>query len=80
MADVKIRNLEDHVVDAYKQRAEAQGRSLEEELRQTLRKGLSQNSKELADELREFQKRMFGDRVLSDSTDYIRAQREGIER
>ena len=40
MADVKIRNLDDHVHDAYRQRAENGGVSLEEELRRALKENL----------------------------------------
>lgn len=36
MADVKIRNLEPHIVEAFKLRAKAAGRSLEAELRLAL--------------------------------------------
>lgn len=51
MADVKIRNLEPYIIDAFKSRAKAAGRSLEAELRETLALVLSPSRKEMLDEL-----------------------------
>lgn len=84
MADVKVRNLEDWVVNAFKARAVLHGRSLEEELRETLREGASrptaeemQKRRALADQYRlrlEKLREQHGD--FSDSAEEIRAERE----
>jgi plasmid stability protein len=81
MADVKIRNLPDWLVEWHKRRAETEGVSLEERLRglmsdsyEQTRKRLHQLSVELTAETR----RKCG--VLSDSTAEIRAVREEMER
>jgi plasmid stability protein len=77
MADVKIRNLDDHLVEAYRQRAEAEGISLEEELRRALRDNLLKERRAWADRLMaahaEFEAK-YG--VLPDSTPGIRADRD----
>ncbi|MBL8551941.1 MAG: hypothetical protein JNJ73_18275 [Hyphomonadaceae bacterium] len=78
MADVKIRDLDDGLVAFYRQRAEANGRSLEEELRQTLAEKRQRVRLEWAERLAknhaEFE-RKYG--VLPDSTPGIRAWRDG---
>jgi antitoxin FitA len=51
MADVKIRNLDESVVNAYKRRAAMAGRSLEAELRETLQRQLTDERAELIDKL-----------------------------
>ncbi len=77
MADVKIRNLDDHLHETYRQRAESHGISLEEELRRALRDNLRKERRAWAERLlaahEEFQ-RKFG--VLPDSTPGIRADRD----
>ncbi len=77
MADVKIRNLDDLVHETYRQRAENQGISLEEELRRALRENLQKERRAWAERLlaahEEF-KQKFG--VLPDSTSGIRADRD----
>jgi len=77
MADVKIRNLDDLVYETYRQRAEAHGISLEEELRRALNENLQQERKAWAGRLRaahaEF-RRKYGQ--LPDSTPGIRADRD----
>ena len=78
MADVKIRNLDDHVLAFYRQRAQAKSISLEEELRQTLAEGQRRERQEWLERLREHQRAMreqYG--VLPDSTPGIRAERDG---
>jgi plasmid stability protein len=78
MADVKIRNLDDHLVETYRQRAEAGGISLEEELRRALRDNLLKERRAWADRLMaahaEFEAK-YG--ILPDSTPGIRAERDG---
>lgn len=39
MGQVLVRNLDDHVIERYKTKAELKGHSLEQELRETLTKG-----------------------------------------
>jgi len=78
MADVKIRDLDDHLVAFYRQRATAKGLSLEEELRQTLAEEQRRVREHWARELTKLhkqQERKYG--VLPDSTPGIRAEREG---
>ncbi|MDP2308813.1 MAG: hypothetical protein Q8P18_22520 [Pseudomonadota bacterium] len=48
MAQVLVRNLEDEVVDTFRRRAEAGGRSLEQELREVLRSAARPTGAELA--------------------------------
>jgi plasmid stability protein len=77
MADVKIRNLDDHLHETYRQRAEDQGISLEEELRRALRDNLQKERLAWAERLmaaHEDFKAKFG--VLPDSTPGIRADRD----
>ncbi|MCC7274055.1 MAG: hypothetical protein IT561_15410 [Alphaproteobacteria bacterium] len=77
MAEVKIRKLDDWVVATHKARAEAAGRSLEEELRQMLTMMAEQPRAEMAKAfaaVRAQLRRKHG--VLSDSTPHIRAERD----
>lgn len=53
MADVKIRNLDELTYEAYRQRAEEQGISLEEELRRALKENLFKERQGWADYLME---------------------------
>lgn len=77
MPDVKIRNLDDHTYEAYRQRAEHLGTSLEEQLRLALKDNLMAERRAWADRLMkqhaEFRAK-FG--VLPDSTPGIRADRD----
>ncbi|MBU6405977.1 MAG: hypothetical protein KGS44_02400 [Alphaproteobacteria bacterium] len=78
MADVKIRDLSDHLVAFYKQRAANKGLSLEDELRQTLAEEQKRVRREWArrlDALHAEQIAKHG--VLPDSTPGIRAERAG---
>jgi plasmid stability protein len=77
MADVKIRKLDDWVVHSFRARATQAGRSLEEELRQTLTelaKGRRQALIEEIDAFREEVRAKHGE--LPDSTPLIRATRD----
>ncbi len=81
MADVKIRNLPDWLVEWHKRRAEADGVSLEERLRGMMSDSYEQTRKRLhglSVELTEESRRKCG--TLSDSTAVIRAGREELER
>jgi plasmid stability protein len=77
MADVKVRKLPDYVVEHHKRKAEAAGRSLEEELRVFLTEDVMAKRRYWLARLkktREKIKRRYG--VLSDSTADIREERE----
>ena len=76
MTDVKVRRLEDWVVQVWRRRAEVAGRSLEEELRQVLTDEALRPQVEFAERaaaLRAKIRRSSG--VLTDSTEHVRADR-----
>jgi len=77
MADVKLRKLDDWVVEVYRTRARAAGHSLEEELRRAVTEAALKPQRAFARKaarLREKIKRKYG--ILSDSTPGIRAERD----
>lgn len=77
MADVKIRNLPDWVVDTYRARAKAAGHSLEEELRSLLMETALERQRALRRKAEKFRARLrakYG--RLSDSTSGIVEDRE----
>lgn len=77
MADVKIRRLDEWVVEAFRARAKQAGRSLEEELRQTLTEVARMRRTALVDEINAFReglKARYGE--MADSTPLIRQMRE----
>lgn len=77
MADVKVRKLDDWVVDAWRQRAQQAGHSLEEELRRLLTEEALKLQADFVDQaaaLRAEIARTHG--VLSDSVEHVRAERE----
>jgi plasmid stability protein len=77
MADVKVRNLPDWVVNSFRKRAESEGRSLEEELRMLLTEEATRRREKMLSELKAFRDKMrkkYG--VLSDSTPGIREDRQ----
>jgi plasmid stability protein len=79
MSQVRVRNLEDWVVEAFKARAKRQGQSVEAMLRELLRVEASRPKMELAAELerlREAQRDKYG--TFTDSTPLIRAEREQL--
>jgi len=76
MADVKIRNLPDWLVDWHKRRAEAAGVSLEEHLRQLLERERADTIHRLAELARKHRARIEAvTGVLKDSTPLIRESR-----
>jgi plasmid stability protein len=78
MAELKIRDVNDHLVAFYKQRAKYKGISLEEELRQTLfeeQRRIRHEALDRLSELRADQEAKYG--ILPDSTPGIRAERDG---
>lgn len=80
MADVKIRNLPDWLVDWHKRRAEAAGVSLEEHLRKLLHEGYFESRRRVAAELdRQCDAIQERTGVLPDSTPLIRDARQELE-
>ena len=84
---VTIDQLEPEVVAALRRRAQAAGRSLEQELREIVRKAAGEAPTQVDDERRQeaeawieearaLRKELWGDRVLPDSTGLIREMRE----
>ena len=77
MTDVRVRNVDDWVVELHRNRAKLEGRSLENELRQVLTDAARAKKQALAAELRAAVKGLhdkYG--VFSDSTIGIRAERD----
>lgn len=77
MADVKIRKLPDWVLDTYRTRASAAGRSLEEELRTLLTEAALERQLQFRKEAETFQKRLRAKHgQLSDSAPGIAQDRQ----
>ncbi len=77
MADVKIRKLDDWVVQSFRAQARRAGRSLEEELRQTLTEVARARRAALVDEINAFRESLrarYG--MMTDSTPLIREIRD----
>ena len=77
MADVKIRKLDEWVVESFRARAKQAGRSLEEELRQFLTEAARERRKRFADKLEAFAEQLrskYGE--MPDSTPLIREDRD----
>jgi plasmid stability protein len=78
MKEVRVRNLPDEIVHALRRRAQRNGHSLEGELRELLTEEAIRPHRDLVASLKrsqEEQRAAHG--VLSDSTPYIRAMRDG---
>lgn len=76
MGDIRIRNVDEEVILAWKERAQRHGRSMQAELHDLLSDEVFRPFHELADRLQRNRRRRqkeFG--VLSDSADDIRADR-----
>jgi antitoxin FitA len=77
MTEVRIRNVDDWVVESLRLRARANGNSLERELREVLRLEALRPKKELSAELHQMRgelREKYG--TFSDSTDVIREMRD----
>jgi plasmid stability protein len=77
MAEVKVRRLDDRVVEHHRRNASKAGRSLEEELRRVLTDAALAKRRAWAERLRALRKEMherYGQ--LPDSTPLIRAERD----
>ncbi len=77
MTDVRVRNVDDWVVELHRNRAKLEGRSLENELRQVLTDAALAKKQALAAELRAAVKGCTTNTAMfSDSTIGIRAERD----
>jgi len=77
MTDIKVRRLDEWVVEAFRARAKQAGRSLEEELRQTLTEVARMRRTALVDEINAFREGLraeYGE--MADSTPLIRERRD----
>lgn len=73
MAQLTVRNINDQIVRALKQRAAAHGRSAEAEHREILRKALLEGEGDFAARAKALRKRL---RSTVDSSEVIRADRD----
>lgn len=81
MADVKIRNLPDWIINWHKKRAEKEGVSLEEHLRAALKEDVMEDRRRLVADLDKLVAEIRAETgVLPDSTPLIREAREEMER
>src|SRR5256885_609369 len=80
MAQITIRRLDPMVIDGLKRRAAEAGRSMEEEARTILSEAVrdEQLARQRAwlNEMAETRRRLFGDKIFSDSTPLIRKMRD----
>jgi plasmid stability protein len=77
MTELRIRNVDEWVVDSLRRAARAHGQSLEAALRQLLREQAMRPKTELANQLRQMRAELrdkYG--TFSDSTEVIRAERD----
>ena len=77
MTEVRIRNVEEWIVESFRARARSKGNSLEGELRELLREEAMRPKQELADQLRRMREELrekYG--TFSDSAVLIREERD----
>ncbi len=77
MSDIRIRQVEDWIVDSLRRQARSHGKSLEAALRELLHQEAMRSKHQLAQELRQMQdelRQKYG--TFSDSTAVIRAERD----
>ena len=80
MADVKVRKLEDRVVEFHRRKAEKSGRSLEAELRKVITEAANIDRQKWILEIQRRHERLrkkYG--IMPDSTPGILAERDGRE-
>lgn len=77
MGQILVRNLDDQVIERLKQKAETQGQSLEQTLRQILADAAKPSRQEIVEEARRIRQRI--GRVSGDSTALIREDRDNDE-
>jgi plasmid stability protein len=77
MTEVRIRNVDDWVVEWHRQKAKREGRSLESELRETLTNLALERKRAVAEQMRadmEELRRKYGE--FPDSTPFLREDRD----
>lgn len=77
MTDIRIRNIDDWVVDSLRREAKAHGQTLEKALKELLRQEAMRPKQQMADELRAMQaelRKKYG--TFSDSAVLIREERD----
>ena len=76
MTDVRVRNVDDWILDSIRQRARAQGKSLEATVRELLRQEALRPKQELAARLKRMRDELYKKYgTLSDSAELIRQER-----
>lgn len=75
MAQLTIRNLEERIVSALRQRAAAAGHSMEQEARHILANAVRVDKAQIIERLRA-RRASYGDRVFDDSADLVRQMRD----
>ena len=76
MAQITVRNVDEQVLERLKKRAARNGRSLESEARRILTNAAKPSLGESREIVQRFRKERYGDRVLSDSAELIREDRD----
>ena len=76
MTQITVRNLNDELVERLRTRANRNGRSLESEIRMILSQAAKPSLDEMRERLAQMRKDDFGDRILSDSSELIREERD----
>ncbi|HMR29574.1 MAG TPA: plasmid stabilization protein [Geminicoccaceae bacterium] len=75
MAQLTIRNLDDRILSALRQRAAAAGHSMEQEARDILASATRPDKAQIIERLRA-RRAAFGDRVFDDSAELVRQMRD----
>ena len=77
MAEVRVRNLEEWVVEEFRKRAQRHGRSMEAELREVLSTEAASRKKKILEEMRALREETFKKYgLMSDSAELIRQDRD----
>lgn len=77
MAEIRVRNLEDWVVEEFRRRAQRHGRSMEAELRDVLSVEAASRRKKIAEEMQALRGELFQKYgLMSDSAELIRQDRD----
>jgi plasmid stability protein len=75
MAQLTIRNLDDRIIVALRQRAAVAGHSMEQEARNILARATRPDRAQIIERLRS-RRAAFGDRVFDDSAELVRRMRD----
>ncbi|UKJ74066.1 FitA-like ribbon-helix-helix domain-containing protein [Azospirillum brasilense] len=75
MGMITVRDIDDSVLKALTDRASAAGRSLEEEVRETLAQSVRRSHEDFWERMRA-RRAAYGGRVFSDSADILREMRD----